>query len=255
MQNVIKLEALLKRDRLVVMSGLAGVTVLAWTYMFYLVRDMQHMAMEVAMPRMQVWSALGLILMFFMWAVMMVAMMLPSAAPMILLFTTINRKRQEQQKPFVPTAVFLLGYLFVWTGFSIFATLAQWGLHAAALLSPMMLDTSPVIGGILFLVAGIFQWTPLKHACLTRCRSPLSFLMTEWREGTRGALMGNYCVVCCWAIMSLMFVVGVMNLLWMGIIAAFVLVEKVAPRGRWVSWVSGFLLMVWGTWMMAGALG
>src|SRR4029453_559944 len=129
-----------------------------------------------AMPHMQTWSALELGLLCTMWVVMMVAMMVPSAAPMILMFTTINRRRQAQQQPYVPTAVFLGGYLLVWVGFSVLALLAQWGLHSAALLSPMMASTSPLVGGLLLLAAGCFQWTPLKYTCLTRCRSPLGFL-------------------------------------------------------------------------------
>ncbi len=164
-----------------------------------------------------------------------------------------------QQSPVVPTGVFLLGYLIAWAWYSALATLGQWGLHTAALLSPTMVNASPILGGALLLAAGIFQFTPLKYACLTRCRSPLGFLLNEWRDGTRGALImglrnGNFCVVCCWALMSVMFVVGVMSLLWMAIIAAFVLVEKVAPRGLWVSRISGLLFIVWGVWMLTGAL-
>ncbi len=251
------LEAVFKRDRAIVISGIVVVSVLAWAYMFYLAWDMKNidMGIKISMPQMQTWGALDFVLMFVMWVVMMMAMMIPSAAPMILMFANINRKRREQQHPFVHTGVFLLGYLAAWVWYSALATLAQWGLNTTALLSPMMVSTSPILGGALLLVAGIFQFTPLKHACLTRCRSPLGFLLNEWREGTQGAFImglknGNYCVICCWALMSLMFVAGVMSLLWMAIIAAFVLVEKVAPAGRWVSRISGFLLILWGAWML-----
>lgn len=261
MYNDTSLEVLLKRDRIIVISGIAGVSILAWAYMFYLAWGIMNMDMgiEMSMPQMQSWGALDFILTFVMWAVMMVAMMVPSASPMVLMFATINRNRREQQSPFVPTGVFLLGYLMAWAWYSALATLGQWGLHTAALLSPTMVNASPILGGALLLAAGIFQFTPLKYACLTRCRSPLGFLLNEWREGTRGALImglrnGNFCVVCCWALMSLMFVVGVMSLLWMAIIAAFVLVEKVAPGGLWVSRISGLLFIVWGAWMLTGAL-
>ncbi len=261
MYNDSSLEVLLKRDRIIVISGIAGVSILAWAYMFYLAWGIMNMDMgiEMSMPQMQSWGALDFILTFVMWAVMMVAMMVPSASPMVLMFATINRNRREQQSPFVPTGVFLLGYLVAWAWYSALATLGQWGLHTAALLSPTMVNASPILGGALLLTAGIFQFTPLKYACLTRCRSPLGFLLNEWREGTRGALLmglrnGNFCVVCCWALMSLMFVVGVMSLLWMAIIADFVLVEKVAPRGLWVSRISGLLFIVWGAWMLTGAL-
>ena len=205
----------------------------------------------MAMPHMQAWGATEVLLTWVMWAVMMVAMMTPSAAPMILMFATVNRRHRGQQGPVVPTTVFLLGYLLVWGGFSVVATLAQWGLHTAALLSPMMVSTSPMLGGLLLLAAGIFQWTPLKSTCLTQCRSPLGFLLTEWREGTWGALVmgfrhGMYCVGCCWVLMALLFVAGVMNLLWVAAIAALVLVEKVLPRGKLVGRVAGGVLLLAG---------
>ena len=149
---------------------------------------------------------------------------------------------------------FLLGYLAVWTGFSALAAVAQWILHALALLSPMMVSTSPLLGGVLLLVAGVFQWTPLKSACLTHCRSPLSFLMTDWGEGKWGAFFmglkhGAYCTGCCWFLMALLFVAGVMNVWWIAIIALFVLLEKVVPQGLFVGKVAGVLLVAWGVWM------
>jgi len=188
-----------------------------------------------------------------------VAMMVPSSTPMVLMFASINRKRRERRDPIAPTGMFLIGYIVAWAWYSALATLGQWGLHSAALLSPTMVSSSPILGGLLLLAAGIFQFTPLKYACLIRCRSPLGFLLNEWQEGIRGAFImglrsGNYCVVCCWALMSLMFVAGVMSLLWMAVIAAFVLVEKVAPGGQWVSRISGILLILWGSWMLTGVL-
>jgi predicted metal-binding membrane protein len=158
----------------------------------------------------------------------------------------------------VPTAIFLSGYLLVWTGFSGLATLTQWGFHSAALLSPMMVSTSPLLGGIILLVAGLLQWTPLKYACLTHCRSPLSFLMTDWREGYRGALImglrhGSYCTGCCWFLMALLFVAGVMNLLWVATITAFVLIEKIAPRGEVVGRLGGVVLVIAGLMMLGQA--
>jgi predicted metal-binding membrane protein len=248
-------EAVLRRDRAVVLAGLAGLSALAWAYLLTLAWRMPHrdMAMAMAMPHMQVWGATEVLLTWVMWAVMMVAMMTPSATPMILTFATINRRRRAQPGPLVPTAVFVLGYLLVWGGFSGVATLAQWGLHTAALLSPMLVMTSPLVGGLLLMAAGIFQWRPLKSTCLTQCRSPLGFLMTEWREGVWGALVmglrhGSYCVGCCWVLMALLFVAGVMNLLWVAAIAVFILVEKVLPRGALVGRVAG------GVFMLAGVV-
>src|SRR6185312_9438114 len=139
----------------------------------------QCAGMKMSGPDTQAWSVSTLVPLFLMWAEMMVAMMIPSAAPMILTFATVNRKRREQERPFVPTGIFLSGYLAVWTAFSALAAGAQWVLHSTALLSPMMVSTSPILGGALLVVAGVFQWTPLKGACLRHCRSPLSFLMTD----------------------------------------------------------------------------
>jgi predicted metal-binding membrane protein len=247
-------DTLLRRDRIVVLSGLALIVALAWAYVSSLASDMRNMetAMEMAMPQMQeVWGASDFALTFVMWAVMMVAMMTPSAAPMILMFAGINRRRREQVVPYVPTSVFLVGYLVVWAAFSVLATAAQWGLHAASLLSPMMVSTSPVLGGILLLVAGIYQWTPLKHACLSKCRSPLGFVLNEWREGRWGAFLmglkhGTYCTGCCWSLMALLFVAGVMNLLWVAAIAGFVLLEKMAPAGQRMGQAAGALMVAGG---------
>jgi predicted metal-binding membrane protein len=260
MQGGTTLEAVLRRDRRIVLGALASIATLAWTYMGYLAWKMEPMdrVMELAMPRMQVWDVVDLLLLFVMWAVMMVAMMVPTAASMILMYATINRRRQTQQEPWVPTAVFLGGYLFVWTGFSVLATLAQWGLHSAALLSPMMVSTSPTLGGVLLLTAGIFQWTPWKYTCLTHCRSPLGFLLTDWREGTWGALVmgvrhGSYCTGCCWFLMALLFVAGVMNLLWVATLTVSVLVEKMVPRGDLMGRLAGGVLALAGCVLLSQA--
>ncbi len=262
MERTVTLESVLRRDRFLVVAGLVGISLLAWGYMVFEARAMYHTGvcccagMEMSGPDTNTWSAATLVPLFLMWAEMMVAMMIPSAAPMILTFAMVNRKRREQERPFVPTGIFLLGYLVVWIGFSALAAVAQWILHAKALLSPMMVSTSPILGGVILIVAGIFQWTPLKNACLKHCRSPLSFLMTDWREGKWGALFmglkhGAYCTGCCWFLMALLFVAGVMNVWWIAIIAVFVLLEKVVPRGLWLGKIAGVLLAGWGVWMMA----
>jgi predicted metal-binding membrane protein len=257
------LESVLKHDRIVILAGLAGITALAWAYMFYLAWAMQpmdmgamEMDMDQAMTSMQVWGPVELLLTFAMWAIMMVAMMVPSAAPMILLFATINRKLHQQNRPHVATSIFLAAYLLVWTLFSVFATLVQWWLHSAALLSPMMVSNNPTLGGTLLIAAGVFQWTTLKLACLKHCRAPFDFLMTDWREGNRGAFLmglkhGAYCLGCCWFLMGLLFVAGVMNLLWVATIALFILVEKVAPGGPMVGRLTGAVLVAGGIVLLA----
>lgn len=261
------LESVLRKDKNLVIAGLIAIAGLAWAYMFYLAWNMGDMGMsamegggaEMAMPQMQSWSLVDFLLMFVMWSVMMVAMMVPSASPMVLLFATVNRKRRERDAPYVPTAFFLLGYLLVWTGFSAAATLLQWILHNQALLSPMMVSTSPMLGGLILVGAGIFQWTPLKKACLVHCRSPLHFFMGEWKDGKSGALAmgvkhGIYCVGCCWILMALLFVAGVMNLLWVAAITIFVLVERVFPGGDLVGRVTGIVLVVAGVVVLSGGL-
>jgi predicted metal-binding membrane protein len=256
-------EQVLRRDRTLAALALAVVTAAAWAVLLRMHEAMmpgmaKPMDMPgMAMPSAQGWALIDVTLLFLMWAVMMVAMMLPSAAPMILLFASINRARRERASPTVPTAIFAAGYLLIWIGFSAVAALSQAGLHQAALLSPSMATTSPVLGGVLLVVAGLYQWMPLKSACLGHCRSPVHFLGTEWREGRPGALVmglrhGLFCLGCCWALMTLLFVAGVMNLTWVAAIAALVLVEKVVPKGAWLGRAGGVLLAAAGVWMLAG---
>ncbi len=246
-------------DRAIVAAGLLGVGGLGWLYIIRLGREMAVMAdMGMATPQMTPWALADFLLTFLMWAVMMVAMMVPSASPMILIFATINRKRLAAQTPLIRTGLFLLGYLLVWAGFSALATLGQWGLHAAALLTPAMAVT-PWLGGILLVAAGTYQFTPIKDVCLSRCQSPFGFILTQWREGAPGALVmgvrhGAFCVGCCWVLMALLFVAGVMNLLWVAAIAGFVLLEKIAPLGKVVSRLAGAILILWGVWLLVRAL-
>lgn len=259
------LESVLKRDRMVVLAGLAGLSALAWVHLDREARNMYHTGvcqcagMAMSGPDIRSWSLSTVFPLFLMWGEMMVAMMTPSAAPMILTFAMVNRKRREQEKPFVPTGIFAAGYLAVWMLFSVLAAAAQWVLHSTALLSPMMVSTSPVLGGLLLFAAGLFQWSPVKNNCLNHCRSPLVFLLTEWREGRTGAFLmglrhGAYCTGCCWFLMGLLFVTGVMNIGWVAAISLLVLIEKVAPA-RWrLDRVLGLALGAWGAWMIGAAL-
>lgn len=244
------MEAIFRRERLIIGGCLAAIALIAWLYLLGARKTMPDMGMSgmdmpgMVMPEAQPWTGTTVLLLFVMWAVMMVAMMVPSAAPMVLAFLAVNQRRRETSRPFVPVGTFLSGYLAVWTAYAALAALAQWRLHEAALLSPAMAATSPRLNGALLLAAGIFQWTPLKRACLKGCRSPLSFLMSEWREGAAGAFSmglrhGAYCVGCCWVLMALLFVAGVMNLLWVAAIALFVFAEKIFPQGDVLSRVAG----------------
>jgi predicted metal-binding membrane protein len=251
------LETILRRERLILGGCLAAMAVLAWLYLVHTKMAMPDMDMPgMVMLDLQRWGPTTVLLLFVMWTVMMVAMMVPSAAPMILAFLTVNQRRQAAARPLVPVTIFLLGYLAVWTAFSAVATFAEWGLHQAAMLSTTMTATSMALNGGLLIAAGIFQWTPLKRACLKGCRSPLSFLMSEWREGTAGAFVmglrhGTYCVGCCWVLMALLFVAGVMNLFWVTIISLFVLAEKIGPKGELLARVAGIGLIMAGAALLA----
>jgi predicted metal-binding membrane protein len=249
------LESVLKRDRWIVAAGLAAVTFLAWIALARMVIAMRSISMSmgdmVDMAGMHQWTWVDFALMFWMWVVMMVAMMLPSAAPMILLHARFCRTSVTTAHALAPTAVFAAGYLVAWVAFSVVATSLQWGLERGALLSATMVSTSPLLGGFLLLVAGIYQWTPYKQACLRHCRSPVQFVAAHWRRGTAGAFRmglehGAFCVGCCWALMGLLFFGGVMNFLWIALITFFVLLEKVVPRGAQGGRLSGGLMVAVG---------
>ena len=244
------LESVVRRDRLVVITALTAVVLMSWTYLLA--------GASVSMMSPATWTPAYAVLMFFMWWVMMVAMMLPSAAPMILIFSTINRKQRESGRPHVETSLFVLGYLVTWAGFSLIAVILQWAFEQTGHLSPMLVGTNVIFGSVLLLAAGIYQLTPIKHACLRHCRSPLAFLSANWQQGPRGALRmglvhGAFCVGCCWFLMGLLFLGGVMNLYWIAGIALFVLFEKTVPAGHWLSYASGIALFVWGAGMLATA--
>ena len=246
-------EGALRRERLLVVSALVAVVVLLWAYLLLGAGMSMHDMGGMVMPMQhRTWTFGYAPTVLLMWAAMMAAMMLPSAAPMILLFGTIARRREQKGDETVGAAVFALGYFVVWAGFSVIAAALQFGLDQAALLSPAMRTTSKLVAGGVLIGAGIYQWTPLKQACLRRCRSPLEFLMTEWRPESRGAFVmglrhGTYCLGCCWVLMLLLFVGGVMNIAWIIGLVAFVLVEKFAPAGGWVSTGAGLALAAWGT--------
>ena len=226
-----------RRDRMAILSALAGVTAICWLYLVVMARGMSAMSADSS-PTLEIhaWSPTEFLLMFAMWVIMMIGMMLPSAAPAALVYAAVARKAANQGTPVAPTAVFVSGYLGIWAAFSLAATLAQWALDQAALLSPMMVATSPLLGAGLLVAAGVYQLTPFKEACLEHCRSPAHFLARYWRPGSLGAWRlglrhGAFCLGCCWLLMGLLFFGGVMNLLWIAGITLFVVAEKALPRG------------------------
>ena len=224
------LEAVLRRDRAIIIAALSVLTVLAWTDLVWLANDMAMGGMDMTgfrmipagqglmMPASEPWKPIEFGYMFAMWAVMMIGMMTPSVAPMILIYARVGRQARMDGKPFAATAWFAGGYLLAWTAFSLAATSAQWALERATLLTPMMVSASNILGGVVLIVAGLYQWTPLKEACLSHCQAPLTFILGHggFRSDPTGALTlglrhGLYCIGCCWALMALLFVGGVMN--------------------------------------------
>lgn len=252
------IERVLARDRAILLAGIMAISALAWAYTAreaWAMHEM-HGGMDMTGVLMTAWTRRDAVLMFLMWTVMMVAMMTPSVAPVVLVYGLHSRKRKQENRPYAPAGAFLAGYLLVWTAFSLIATVAQWGLQKAALLSMMMEPIGHFLPGIILLTAGVYQFTPLKHACLKHCRNPLNVLM-DWKPGIGGALAmgirhGAYCTACCWFLMALLFAAGVMNLLWVALIALFVLLEKAAPGGEIVAKIAGVLLAAGGLWLLLG---
>lgn len=244
MAATLALEATLRRDRLYVLAALVAVGLLAWVYLVDMAAGMD----PGALTRLEPWTLRHFVMMFGMWAIMMVGMMAPSVAPVVLIHARVCRRRAGRV---APTGSFLLGYLVVWTAYSLGATGLQWGLAHLALSSPMMAGTSAPFGGAVLVAAGLYQLTPWKYACLEHCRSPLDYVAHHWRDGALGALRmglghGAYCVGCCWSLMLVLFVVGIMDLLWVAAIAGFVLLEKVAPAGGHIARTAAAALIIAG---------
>jgi predicted metal-binding membrane protein len=247
------------RAQLITVTGLAVLAIAAWTHMavearqFMVTGVCQCLGMQMSAPDMTHWQVASLIPLFVMWSEMMVAMMLPSAAPMILMVSRLAPSRAHS--PRTVTWLFVAGYLAVWSGYSALAAVAQWFLHERALLSPGMVAQSRYFSAALLIAAGVFQWTPLKRACLVKCRSPLAFIMTRWRFGPGGAFRmgaehGLYCAGCCGILMLLLFVAGVMNLWWIAFLTLLVLVEKMAPRAELIAKGIGAALVIWGVLLL-----
>jgi predicted metal-binding membrane protein len=250
-----------RRDRILIYICIALVSVLAWAYLIHLDREMSsemafHAAMGMSMMDIP-WTMTDGVLTFAMWTVMMVGMMAGSAAPVLLLFAASRAKRAEPGAR-LAVLMFGLGYFAVWTGFSALAAIGQWALHSAAMLADTMAASSPYLAGAILIGAGIYQLTPWKGACLTHCRSPLGFLMSHWRDGHGGAFQmglrhGMYCLGCCWALMIVLFVVGVMNLVWVAMLTGLVLIEKVGRTGIMVSRLAGAVMVAVGILKIVGS--
>jgi predicted metal-binding membrane protein len=266
--NPSAIEAVLRRDRAIIIAALGVLTALAWFDLVWLANDMAMDGMDMTdyrmipagqalmMPASSPWQPIEFAYVLAMWVVMMIGMMTPSAAPIILVYARVGRQASES-RPFASTAWFAGGYLLVWIAFSLAATSAQWGLERAALLTPMMASASKIVAAVLLILAGLYQWTSLKDVCLSQCQAPLGFILS--RGGFQGAatssLMlgfrhGVYCLGCCWALMVLLFALGVMNLFWITALAILILLEKVMPSGRVIARIAGIAFFAGGVWML-----
>ena len=228
--------------------------------MLYMAWAMNNMHLvEMWMPpetNSRTWSGFDFFMLYLMWFTMMIAMMTPTAVPMVMMFTTVNQSKKKKQLPYAPTSLFIVGYLLAWGLFCIVASIVQWLLHESGMLNPMMDSRSYLLSAIILILAGLYQFSALKDVCLNHCRSPLGFIMTAWRDGNIGALKmgfhhGIFCVGCCWALMLILFAVGVMNMLWVILITLFVLLEKVLPvSADLMRKITGIGLVVWGSYWL-----
>jgi predicted metal-binding membrane protein len=267
-----QLERLLRRDRLVTLAGLTALCLLAWGYLFstaatgmtawnlahltlfpHQLADAGAMASMATAEPMMHWPPSTWVTVAAMWLFMMIAMMTPSAAPTILLYATIYRGHQTQDRNarLAPTGVFTAGYLLAWFGFSLAASGLQWVFTSAGILADAtMASRSAFLSAAVLLAAGLYQFSPLKNVCLAQCRDPVGFFTRNWRPGPAGALRlgalhGTFCVGCCWLLMVLLFVGGVMNPVWIAVLAILVLIEKLVPRGRWIGLAAGGVFILW----------
>jgi predicted metal-binding membrane protein len=253
------LEHVLKRDRAVVVTAVLVLTALAWTYVLWTAALMSAAAPAPSMPGMDMpgmnmgWSIGGFAFTAAMWVVMMIGMMTPSAAPMILLYARVGRQARADGRPFASTFWFAGGYLLAWSGFALAASLAQLALAHLTLITPMLAAANNRFAGLVLVAAGIYQWTPLKYSCLSQCQAPFSFLQRHggFRRDPRGSLKlglkhGLACIGCCWALMMLLFVGGVMNLLWVAALSILVLLEKLVVFGRFLPSFVGLVLVAAG---------
>ena len=265
------LELVFRRDRWFLAGGLGLVITLSWAWLFAGAGmgmsgiEMTRMSigeaafMDMPMMRPAQWSISYAVLIFSMWWIMMIAMMLPSATPVILLAAALNRKAAPGHEPYGNSGAFTLGYLAGWGVFSLVAVAAQWGLAEFGWLSDMLVINSAYLAGCVLVAAGLWQFTPLKRSCLRHCRSPVQFLTQTRRPNNTGAMImglqhGLFCVGCCWFLMLLLFVGGVMNLYWIAGLTLYIWLEKGLPSRYRISQLAGIALMLGGLGiLLAGA--
>jgi predicted metal-binding membrane protein len=254
-QSPTRLETVLERERVVMVSVLVVIPLASWIWIGLMARDMYGtMRGASAWMMSSVWDWPRILLLWVMWAVMMTAMMLPTATPLVLLYAAAARRHEDADGPARRIYALAAGYLLAWLLFSVLATSLQRLLASALLLTPMMEPATPMAGAAVLAIAGLYQLTPLKRACLRACRSPLGFMVQRWRRGAAGAFRlgvdhGIYCLGCCWALMLILFAGGVMNLAVVIALTLWVIVEKIAPLGERTPILSGVVLLASAAWM------
>jgi predicted metal-binding membrane protein len=239
---------LVQRVRYLILGGLLILSVLAWALLIWQSSTMSSQAMSLTM-------GMSAFLFIAIWILMMVAMMFPTAAPMILMFTKIYAGKRQQGNPFVPTWVFVSAYLLVWSLFGAVAYPLAAGIDKLAAQSMWHMENVVRFGGVILLVAGLYQLSPLKDICLSKCRTPWQFILGSWRDGYRGAFRmgvehGAYCLGCCWLLFVVLFPLGIMNLAVMALVTALIFAEKALPIGRQISKLAGMGLIIYGALVM-----
>ena len=268
------LEMLIRRDRLIMLTGIVALVMLAWAWLLVGAGTGMSIWMMsrpaifpggeagLTMPATS-WSVATWIIVAGMWWIMMIAMMIPSVTPMVLLHARVSRHAQSKGQiaaGAIPSGVFLGGYLLVWLAFSLFATTLQFACEQLGVLSqPMMWSVNVWMAAALLVAAGLYQISPFKRVCLEHCRAPAEFLSRHWRKGRAGAFRmgvehGAYCLGCCWTLMALLFVGGIMNIYWIAGLAIIVLLEKIMPRGDRLARVLGSMFVLAGAWIAIGAI-
>jgi len=235
---------ILKRERNLILGGLLILAALAWALLIWQSGMMSNQAMGLTM-------GMSALLFIAIWIVMMVAMMFPASAPMILAFSKIYASKRQQDRPFVPTWIFVSGYLLVWSLSGVVAYLLALGTEQLAAQSMWLMENAGRLGGVVLLVAGLYQLSPLKDICLAKCRTPLQFILTSWHDGYGGAFRmglehGAYCLGCCWLLFVLLFALGLMNLVVMALVTVLIFAEKVLPIGWQISKLAGVALIIYG---------
>ena len=235
---------LLRRERYLILGTLLVLAALAWGVLIWQAPGMNNQGMGLTM-------GMSAALFIAIWAVMMVAMMLPAAAPMILMFSAVYAGKRQKEQPFVPTWIFVSAYLLVWIVCGVIAYPLALGADKLAAQSMWIMDNGARIGGVILVAAGLYQLSPFKRICLSKCRSPFHFILASWRDGYGGAFRmgfehGVYCLGCCWLLFLILFPLGIMNIAVMALVTVLIFAEKAFPIGPRIAQLAALLLIVYG---------